>query len=62
LRGLYGMLQEEFTVIRDSISRVNLHRYKQTSMVGRSKARVCGRLFAGITASNSAEGMDVCYL
>jgi hypothetical protein len=26
------------------------------------KAYVCGRLFAGIVASNPAEGMDVCLL
>ena len=26
----------------------------------RSKAWVCGRLFAGIAGSNPAEGMDVC--
>jgi SAM-dependent MidA family methyltransferase len=27
-----------------------------------SNARVCGRLFAEIAGSNTAEGMDVCYL
>jgi hypothetical protein len=28
----------------------------------RYKARVCGRLLAGIACSNSAWGMEVCYL
>ena len=27
----------------------------------RSKARVCGRLLVGITGSNPASGMDVCF-
>jgi len=56
------MLREEFAVIRDSVLRVNLHRYSQTSMTARSKARVCGRLFAGIAVSIPAEGMDICFL
>jgi hypothetical protein len=28
----------------------------------RFKARVCGRLLAGVRGSNSAEGMDVCVV
>jgi hypothetical protein len=28
----------------------------------RSKARVCGRLLAGVAGSNPAEGMDVCVV
>ena len=31
-------------------------------MVVRSKALVCGRLFAGISDSNPTGGMDVCLL
>ena len=60
--GLYGMLQEEFAVLRDSVSRANLHRYDQTSVAARSKTGICGRLFAGISGLNPAGGMDVCFL
>jgi hypothetical protein len=56
------MWQEEFSVIGDGVSRANFHRYNHTSMAARSKARACSRLFAGIAASNPAEGMDVCFL
>ena len=28
----------------------------------RSKARVCGRLFAGVAGSNPAKGMDICVV
>jgi hypothetical protein len=56
------MLQEEFAIIRASVSRANLHRYNQTSMAARSNARVCCRLFAEIAGSNAADVMDVSFL
>jgi hypothetical protein len=33
-----------------------------TSEAARSKAKVCGRLVAGVAGSNPAERMDVCLL
>jgi hypothetical protein len=33
-----------------------------TSVAARPKAKVCGRLVAGVAGSNRADGMDVCLL
>jgi hypothetical protein len=35
---------------------------KPIAVAARSKAQVCGRLVAGVAASNPAQGMDVCLL
>ena len=64
-RSVATIIQDVAGGIRTSGQRVSpasLHRYNQTSVAARSKARVCGRLIAGISGSNPADGMDVCFL